>query len=928
MARRSVFALLFAATMAGFMLHSSAAAQANRGGISGRIMDSAAAVLPGARIELQPGSASAVTNGQGEFNISDLAAGEYTLTVHYVGFSTYSTKVTVAGGQFVRADATLKVASKNEEIMVYAERAHGEAEAINEERTADNILQVLPAEVITSLPNANVADAIGRLPSVTLERDEGEGKYVQIRGTEPRLSNLTIDGINVPSPEGGVRQVKLDTIPADLVESVEINKTLEANMDGDGIGGSVDLKTKMAGESPTLILDGLGGYTPIVNGRYVSQWDATVGQRFGPQKKLGILFGGSYDYNGRGIDDIEPVPTAGTAAPSYDSMDIREYRYDRSRWGFAGTVDYKLREMSSLYIRGLYSDFKDYGDRWVYSLNNGDVPSYNTSSRRPDFRIGSVTIGARHVFTSSWLTWDFSVARAAQLASAGNPGADFDPISGSPLSSSTGCVFDAAATRNKYIPQWSPNCFTPGRDNAYGPSMYQLTDVTKSLGQTAQLNLLGSASYARNYHVGSHLSTFEIGGKVRNAHKFDDGYVNEWDPNGTLPMTQFIGGFHNNNYYNGHYPFGPAASWDKITNFVAANPSAFTYVPGCSYCSDEAFNLVERVSAGYLMNTVDIGRFRFVTGVRFEGTQLNTLSYSDVNNTFSVPGNGSYVDVLPSVAVRYRLTNDSALRLVYGRGLSRPDPQDITAAVSEDTSTNPFTFNIGNPALKAEHANNFDLLFEQYLKPLGMIQAGVFYKDLADPIILTLTQPTSGPYAGFQVSQPGNAGSAYVAGFELAYQQHLSFLPGGLRGLGISANYSYTASQANGLPGRSDHPRLLRQAPNTWNLSPTYDRDRVSVRLGMSYNGANIYQYQWADNADPTGIRGPSGDNYLYAHLQIDAQGSIRLWRGLSAIVYGLNMNNEVFGFYNGSPQYVVQREFYKPTYAVGFRYVLSGERR
>ena len=283
MARRSVFALLFAATMAGFMLHGSAAAQANRGGISGRITDSAGAVLPGARIDLQPASASAVTNGQGEFNVSDLAAGEYMLTVHYVGFSTYSSKITVAGGQFVRADATLKVASKNEEIMVYAERAHGEAEAINEERTADNILQVLPAEVITSLPNANVADAIGRLPSVTLERDEGEGKYVQIRGTEPRLSNLTIDGINVPSPEGGVRQVKLDTIPADLVESVEINKTLEANMDGDGIGGSVDLKTKMAGESPTLILDGLGGYTPIVNGRYVSQWDATVGQRFGPQ---------------------------------------------------------------------------------------------------------------------------------------------------------------------------------------------------------------------------------------------------------------------------------------------------------------------------------------------------------------------------------------------------------------------------------------------------------------------------------------------------------------------------------------------------------------------------------------------------------------------------------------------------------------------
>src|SRR5205807_1770036 len=153
------------------------------------------------------------------------------------------------------------------------------------------------------------------------------------------------------------------------------------------------------------------------------------------------------------------------------------------------------------------------------------------------------------------------------------------------------------------------------------------------------------------------------------------------------------------------------------------------------------------------------------------------------------------------------------------------------------------------------HANNYDVLYERYLKPLGMLQAGFFYKDLSDPIVTTLSQ--SSPT--LQIQQPVNAGSAYVAGFEVAYQQHLSFLPGGLRGLGISANYSYTASQANGLPGRSDHPRLLRQAPHTWNFSPTYDRSRVSVRLGMSYNGANIYQYQWADNADPTGIRGPSG---------------------------------------------------------------------
>ena len=161
-----------------------------------------------------------------------------------------------------------------------AERLSAEAEAVNIERTADNIVQVLPLEVIRSLPNANMADALGRLPSVTLERDEGEGKYVQVRGTEPRLTNTTINGISVPSPEPGVRQIKFDAIPADLVESVQISKTLQANMEGDGIGGSVNLVTKTATERPTISLSGMAGYTPIVNGRSLTEEAGTIGQRF------------------------------------------------------------------------------------------------------------------------------------------------------------------------------------------------------------------------------------------------------------------------------------------------------------------------------------------------------------------------------------------------------------------------------------------------------------------------------------------------------------------------------------------------------------------------------------------------------------------------------------------------------------------------
>src|SRR5437660_9217403 len=114
--------------------------------------------------------------------------------------------------------------------------------------------------------------------------------------------------------------------------------------------------------------------------------------------------------------------------------------------------------------------------------------------------------------------------------------------------------------------------------------------------------------------------------------------------------------------------------------------------------------------------------------------------------------------------------------------------------------------------------------------------------------------------------------------------------------------------------GRTDHPRLVRNAPHTWNVSPTYDRGRVSMRVGLSYIAQNIVGYG-------DGTPGPFGDNYFYPHLQFDAQGSLRLAHGLSFVMYGLNINNEVFGFYNGSPQYMVQREYYRPTIAAGFRW-------
>ena len=918
----------------------------SKGAITGRVADSSGAILQGARVQLQPGGITLTTNAWGEFTFINIPQGTYTLTISYVGFEPYSQSVTVGTNPVEPINASLKVKSKNEEIIVVAPRVHGEAEAINRTRGADNIVQVLPAEVITSLPNANIADALGRLPSVTLERDEGEGKYVQIRGTEPRLSNVTIDGINVPSPESGVRQIKLDALASDLVESVEINKTLQANMDGDGIGGSVNLKTKTAGDAPTLSLYGLGGYTPITGGRGVDQFGGTFGHRFGPNKKFGFLIGATYDWNGRGINDIEPVPTTSSLAPHYDSIDLRDYQYYRSRWGLAGSTDYKLNEGSGIYLRGFYSDFQDFGNKWVYTLNDGDNPQASLDWRRPEYAVGSIVLGGKHIFRDSWLSWDASVARSRTLSSGGNGGANFS-WAGPDLSAS--CADDPVNTKDKFRPIFSAGCFTPGAADATDIRNYTLSSFSlPSTGLSAQLNLQASAAFAQQYHLGSHYGTFEFGGKIRNAHKFDDSQQLTADFTqlpAPVSAAQFMGTFTDSNYYDKTYHFTNTPDYNKVKAFALASGLLSGSGPNSGN-----FDLIERVSAGYLMNTLDFSsRFRLVAGVRFEATHVDTLSFDQTTSTISLPGGSDYLDALPSVSLRYALTKDSGVRAVFSRGISRPDPQDIAQASSPlDITQTPNVVGIGNPNLKAEHSNNYDLLFEQYLNPVGVIQAGVFYKQLSDPIVNgqfaespTLFPGATSPYV--LVSQVENIGSAHLFGFEVAYSQRLSRLPGVLKGAGISANYSYTNSRTDGLEGllRDDHPALLRQAPNTWNISPTYDTNRFSLRVGMTYNSAMIFAYQFQDlqpgpnsiipipaaSLTAGGVKGPGGDNYLYPHYQVDAQGSYKITRSISFYAYGLNLNNEAFGFYNGSPQYVVQREYYKPTYAGGIRYTFNSER-
>jgi TonB-dependent receptor len=913
--------------------------QQRNGSISGIVKDTAQSVLQGARVELQPSGRSVITNNQGQFTFTDLAPGQYTVSVSYVGFSPYSSAVNVQAGQIARADTILLIAKQSEVMTVKGDRQFGEVEAINIERTADNIVQVLPSEVITSLPNTNIADAVGRLPSVSLERDEGEGKYIQIRGTEPRLSNVTINGIHVPSPES-VRNVKLDVIPADLVDMVEVNKTLSANQDADAIGGSVNLVTKSPTDRPYLTVLGMGGYTPISGGRDQYQLAGTAGQRFGAEKKFGLLFGGSYDYNARGIDDIEPAYAPPPLVPN--TVDIRNYHYDRSRYGFAGTGDYKLGEMSTVYLRGLFSKFKDYGEDWIYTptVNNfvsdpsvcnpaGAAPGsfkgplgcggmgFSDIYRKPGQQIFSVQAGARHAVKTTLINYELALSQAHYTG--GFPRAGFD----GPGASDDSVAF-GVDTKNPFIPKFP----VLNGVNIYDPTQYTLGFAFTQDDSIFERDWVGDISINKQYSVGGHFSSFEVGFKGWDASKTSRSDREFFNAAGGQLMSQFLTNFHDNNYYFGNYAYGPVTSFGNIVAALAPGGTSPDLVNNLT----NDFNVGERIWAGYVMNTISMGRLRLQTGLRIESTRDNVFANQvtlDANGDFVPPAvplrtSNSYVDAFPSVQAQYRITSDTILRAAYGMGIARPNFGDIAPFFVDDPTSTP-EFSKGNPNLKPTRAQNFDLLAEHYFKPLGLIQGGVFYKYLTGPIY-SVTMPFTAPSGTpSSVAELVNGPHAHITGFEAAWQQRLSFFPGLLNGMGVRANYSYTTSRAS-FPagfGRTDHPTLLRTAPNNWNFDVTYDKKGISARMGLTHNDGYIWSY-----AGSNATRDPSGDTYLYPHTQVDAQVSYWIPRGhgLQAVVSLLNLNNEVFGFYNGSEQFPIQREYYSRTISAGLRWTLQRE--
>jgi TonB-dependent receptor len=925
-------------------------AQDRAGTLAGKVSDSAATPVPSAMLHVVDTRAGTVSGDDGRYRIVGIAPGQHSVVVRRQGFVTDTFVVTIGADQTIEHDVVLRaIPVALSEIVVTASPRLNETPqaALDKQRKADNIVSIMSGDEIRALPNANAAEAAARIPGVSTERDEGEGKFVQIRGTEPRLSNVTVDGVHIPGTTPGDRIAKLDDVPTDLLGAIEVTKTLTADMEADAIGGSVNLVTKIPEGAPRGYFSGQLGQSTLLDHRQ-GQGSGTFGGRFGEDKRLGVLFSGSYDKNDRVINDVELGWTVENGHSIPVEFDARDYTYYRERYGAGGQLDYRFQDGGTAYVRGLFSLFKNWGTRYRYDISADGVENVNgatatgtgigmsreVSQRRPTEQLYGFTGGGAK--TIGGLDYNLALSYAGTRQSVSDYRTSPFSYSGADLS---GLSLDAS---NPQVPVYHYQNAADAA-NATNAQNYSLSRYTTSDGLTTGRDLGGQLDATWHYASSTTPGSIKFGIKARDEKKDFNEANTQF--NATMPYTlaQGMGGFSDPNFYNNvtnAYPLGPVPGDNTVHGAENANPGGFVNATDSLGNLIDSFKGAEKIYAGYVMNTVDIGRLRINVGLRVENTRVDYTGHQEgtdtttgVTSVSTVSGSSSYTDLFPSVQLRYALGSVTNVRAAVTRAIARPNYSDLAPHISGDTcggvcNTLTNAASAGNPDLKPQHAWNYDLLFEHYLPAAGIVSGGLFYKQINDfqyDRIAIYNGPAT-QFDGNYVSMPVNGGDGHLFGFEADYAQHLWFLPRALQGLGFDVNWTHVSSRATLLQDASDSAHigqttsrsvaLPRQSPNIANLALVYDSPRVSVRAAWQYQGANIVSY-----ADGTATAG--GDTYFYAHSQIDASVIFNVTRDVSLQLQGLNLNNAVFGFFNGTPgsQFDIQREYYGRSVILGAKY-------
>ncbi|MBB1433359.1 TonB-dependent receptor [Pseudoalteromonas sp. SG43-6] len=895
------------------------------GRVQGRITDASQSVyFGGAKVSVKELNLNTVSNRDGSFSFNKLPAGDYTLVVDYIGAPSVEQKITVVDSQvFTQQIIIGEQQEAIDNIIVYGQSA-GQAGAINRQKNATNLKSVVSADSIGQFPDQNAAEALQRLPGIFIARDQGEGRFVGIRGIDPNLNNVTVNGLNVPSPEAGVRSVAMDVLPSELIQSLEVSKTVTPDMDASAIGGSIEVKSlsafDKAGESYSFTAQGSyneleSKTSPKLSGSYTNVYELDGGLDLGVATAISWF---KRDFGSRNMEtdggwsefDVEDAATGDKVSLfGAEEIEQRQYQITRERLGAALNLDLHSGATDKYYLRTLYSDFSDdeYRQRNEYKFSDGKLLDSNesganfsgaemdrdTKDRYEEQSILSLVLGGENQLDNWFVEYNVGYSKSEEK----------EP-------NRLDVTFAGKDIDMGYIARVDTPLLSQST-NAHDLSLFEMDKIEAANNLSEDEELSFKLDFSRDFVWQNNNGEFKFGFKHQNREKrndvkvaiYDGDFLDALGSDFAAPAPDFDLG-----------SFGPGLDRGAIQAFVRKNKEAFAFNSNESQVESDGQSYVsnEDITAAYAMVSMDIDKLHVVAGVRYEGTKFETQGnqvdlvvdkVSDTETVTTTPWqvNKDYDYFLPSLNLRYNISDKLVTRFAYTNTIARPTFSDSAAYQLIETETvedegvmvTERKAEVGNPALDPYESMNLDASIEYYPGSIGVLSAGVFYKDI-DNFIIQQEVQDNGDWDGFdEVVQMVNGGKASLTGIELNWNK--TFKSGFVLG-------------ANGTFIDADE-KLPNQADTVANIIVGFENHAISTRLSASYKSES-FQFDDADMAV-----------YEDSHMQLDFSSKYYLNDNMNLYFNATNLTDEPMYLYHGEKRYNYQYESYGRTFELGFTF-------
>jgi len=912
------------------------------GNIQGVIYDEQGLKIPYATVMIENLNKGTVSDSDGKFLLIAVPSGSQVIKIDYLGYASQEVTVEVIADETSKVKIILVPKSEQLDGVILTGFVGGQAKALNTQKNKQNITNVVSADQVGKFPDANIGDAVKRIPGITMQVDQGEARNIIVRGLAPQLNSVTLNGSRIPSAEGDNRNIQMDLIPADMIQQIEVNKAVTPDMDGDALGGSVNLVTRTAPEGFRLSATAGSGVSfitdkRILNGSFLLG-DRTKNGKFGWMLSASILDNdfGSDNVEAEWTDEFEyfdgnDVVEAENIRPYANVFEQRTYIVQRVRRSFSANFDYNFNANNSIYLKTMYNWRDDRENRYRlehevldgedielgdFTINNDGFPTRfpvevkrqtkggidndrNKNTRLEDQRMQNYTLGGEHLFGKLKVDWMASYAKASEER-LNERYAEFE-------SEYTVLNYVLDSERPLYIPE--------SISDANDLSNFEYGEITEENQYTEEEDInifLNFQLPADFFDKGDGFVKFGVRGRFKNKIRdnnffefdFEDDFPTLADaPNRDYSDPDYLAG--------GQYQAGFFAdeSWLGALNLTNGELVFDEFLRA-------NFDVEENVYAAYAMANQKISSsLSLLAGFRVENTSITATGNQiadeeDLEGT--VTEESSYTNFLPSVHLKYDVNPNTVLRFAWTNTLARPNYQDLVPSV--DVVSGDEEIFLGNPELDPTTSMAFDLMGEYYFESVGILSGGVFYKDIKDFIYILQSEDSA---TGFDVFQPQNGEGASILGAEFSFQRQLDFLPGFAKNFSIYLNYTYLTSSTDGVFTEDGDERndldLPGTAPNMFNGSLAYNDKKFNIRLSANYSDAYVDE-----------IGGSAFDDRYYdEQFLVDLNVSYAINPNLRIYADLNNITDQPLRFYQGISSRTMQAEFYGRRLTFGLKYDL-----